>query len=95
MSANARLGKVSREEAWAEYNTEPEVEDELLSYFKKRLEISDEDYTRIMNSKPKSWFEYPTYKKRFERLRPLFAILAKANLVPMSFYLKYCFPTKA
>ena len=45
-----------------------------------------------MSEPPKSWHDYPTYKKRFERLRPLFAMLAKANLVPMSFYLKYCFP---
>ncbi|SVB87449.1 uncharacterized protein METZ01_LOCUS240303 [marine metagenome] len=36
--------------------------------------------------------DYPTYKKRFENLRPLFHLLAKADLVPMSFYLKYCFP---
>ena len=43
---------------------------------------------------PRSWFEFKTYKRRFEQLRPLFAILAKRNLVPMSFYLKYCFPTK-
>ncbi len=95
LSSLARNGKISREEAWAEYNTPPKVEDELLSYFKKRLELSDEDYEFIMQQPPKSWFEFPTYKKRFERLRPLFAILAKANLVPMSFYLKYCFPSKA
>ena len=43
---------------------------------------------------PRMWHEFPTYKKRFERMRPIFAGLAKANLVPMSFYLKYCFPVK-
>ena len=47
-----------------------------------------------MQLTPKSWTDYPTYKKRFESLRPLFYVLAKANLVPMSFYLKYCFPVK-
>jgi N-acetyl sugar amidotransferase len=92
LSALARMGKMSREDAWAEYNTPPKVENELLSYFKKRLELSDDEYERIMSEPPKSWHDYPTYKKRFERLRPLFAMLAKANLVPMSFYLKYCFP---
>lgn len=92
LSALVRMGKMSREDAWAEYNTPPKVEDELLAYFKKRLELSDSEYERIMSQPPKSWHDYPTYKKRFERLRPLFAILAKANLVPMSFYLKYCFP---
>ncbi len=74
--------------------TLPQIEDELVHYFKKRLELSDKQYEQVMQSEPKSWTDYPTYKKRFERLRPLFFILAKANLVPMSFYLKYCFPSK-
>jgi len=94
LSALVRNGKLSREEAWKEYNTPPKVEKELLSYFKKRLDLSDEEYEEIMSRKPKSWTDYPTYKKRFELLRPLFKILAEANLVPMSFYLKYCFPIK-
>jgi len=94
LSALARNGQMSREEAWKEYNTPPKVEDELVTYFKKRLELSDEDYSRKMAEAPRSWFEFPTYKKRFERLRPLFQVLAKANLVPMSFYLKYCFPVE-
>jgi N-acetyl sugar amidotransferase len=95
LAALARNGLMSREDAWAEYNTPPQVEEELLAYFKKRLGLSDANYERIMKSPPKSWHEFPTYKKRFERLRPLFALLAKQNLVPMSFYLKYCFPAKA
>jgi hypothetical protein len=94
LSARARNGTLSRAEAWAEYNTSPLIEDELVSYFKKRLELTDGQYEQIMCAEPKSWNDYPTYKKRFERLRPLFFILAKANLVPMSFYLKYCFPAK-
>ena len=92
LSALARTGKISREAAWAEYNTPPKCEAELVSYVKKRLDLSDDEYQRIMQEPPKSWQDYPTYKKRFEQLRPLFHVLAKANLVPMSFYLKYCFP---
>lgn len=94
LSALARNGAMSREEAWAEYSKPPHIEDELLSYFKKRLGLSDQEYERIMSEPPRSWHEFPTYKPRFERLRPLFAVLAKRNLVPMSFYLKYCFPAK-
>jgi hypothetical protein len=85
---------MSRAQAWAEYCKPPQVEEELLAYFKKRLGLSDEEYQRVMHSPPRNWYEFPTYKRRFERLRPLFAILAQRNLVPMSFYLKYCFPTK-
>jgi N-acetyl sugar amidotransferase len=95
LSALVRNGKMSREAAWAEYSAPPQVEEELLAYFKKRLGLDDAEYERVMLEPPKSWREYPTYKKRFERLRPLFAVLARANLVPMSFYLKYCFPTPA
>ena len=94
LSARVRNGSLTREHAWAEYNTPPVIEDELLGYFKKRLYISDELYEQVMQLTPKSWTDYPTYKKRFESLRPLFYVLAKANLVPMSFDLKYCFPVK-
>ena len=65
---------------------------ELVDYAKKRMGVTDEIYEKVMNSPPKSWHDYPTYKKRFEQLRPIFGWLAEANLVPMSFYLKYCFP---
>ena len=95
LSALARNGKLSREQAWAEYNRPPEVEEELLAYVKKRLGLSDAEYERVMKLAPRSWHEFPTYKRRFELLRPLFALLARHNLVPMSFYLKYCFPVKS
>lgn len=94
LSARVRNGELDRSAAWSEYNTPPMVEEELVSYFKKRLDLSDELYDELMRAPPKNWTEYPTYKRRFERLRPLFYILAKANFVPMSFYLKYCFPSK-
>jgi N-acetyl sugar amidotransferase len=95
LSAQARNNQKSREQAWKEYNSAPTIEPELIGYFKKRMGITDDEYNKKMSESPKSWFEFPTYKKRFERLRPLFHVLAKNNLVPMSFYLKYCFPTEA
>ena len=94
LSAEVRNNKKSRAKAWQEYNTEPYLENNLLDYFKKRLSISDDEFDEIMKQPLKYWYEFPTYKKRFERLRPLFYLLASANLVPMSFYLKYCFPVK-
>jgi len=94
LSAQVRTNKKSREEAWREYNSEPHLEDDLLEYFKKRMELSDEEFNEIMSRPAKSWYEFPTYKKRFEKMRPLFKVLADSNLVPMSFYLKYCYPAK-
>ena len=84
---------MKREDAIDEYyNQPPYIEQELLSYFKKRLGFSDEEYDRIMKMPPRYWTEFPTYKKRFEKLRPFFYLLMKAHLVPRSFYMKYCFP---
>ncbi len=83
-----------RSAAWAEYNSPCYVERELVTYFQKRLGLTQEKYDAVMAAPPRSWTEFPTYKKRFERLRPMFYLLAKANLVPTSFYLKYCFPVK-
>lgn len=94
LSARVRCGALGRADAWREYNTHPVVEPQLVPYLKKRLGLDDATYDRIMASPPRSWQEFPTYKRRFERLRPVFAMLAKADLVPMSFYMKYCFPAK-
>jgi N-acetyl sugar amidotransferase len=95
LSASVRAGKLSREQALEEYyNQSPYLEPELLEYFKKRLRFSEQEFQFIMNQPPKYWFEYPTYKKRFELLRPFFYLLMKSHLVPHSFYMKYCFPVK-
>ena len=95
LSASVRSGLLSRESAINEYYiVGPKVEDNIIEYFKKRIGVGDKEYSDKMKDQPHFWHEFPTYKKRFERLRPLFSKLAKANLVPMSFYLKYCFPTK-
>lgn len=94
LSAVVRAGLKSKEEALEEYNSNPLIEDDLIDYFKKRLDLTNEEYVNIMNGERKTYKDYPTYKKRFEKLRPLFFILAKANLVPMSFYIKYTSKTE-
>ncbi len=95
LSAAVRAGEISREKALDEYyNNHPYLEPELLEYFKKRLEFTEEEFKKIMNQPPKYWTDYPTYKKTFEILQPFFYILMKSSLVPKSFYMKYCFPVK-
>jgi len=95
LSALVRNGLLQREDALREYSTAPFMEENLVDYVMKRFDMSETEFTEVMNLPRKYYTDYPTYKKRFERLRPLFYMLAKANLVPMSFYLKYCFPAKA
>lgn len=90
LAARVRAGKMSREDAIAEYAKPPYLEQGLLDYFKKRLALSDADFEIGMNAPKKTYRAYPSYKQTFERLAPLFYVLAKNNLVPMSFYVKYC-----
>jgi N-acetyl sugar amidotransferase len=94
LSAQIRAGLISRDEALKIYSEPPYIEPELIGYFKKRLDLTDQEYLNIMQGERKYFYDYKTYKRRFERLKPLFFMLAKTNLVPMSFYLKYCFPFK-
>ena len=94
LSALARGGKLSHADALSEYAKPPVIEKGLIDYTKKRLKLSDEEFDLIMNGPKRHWSDYKTYKRRFEIFRPLFFVLAKANLVPTSFYLKYCFPIK-
>ena len=95
LSAAVRSGHMKREDALNEYyNHPPYLEPELLDYFKKRLGFTPQEFDEIMGREPHYWYEFPTYKKRFELLRPMFYLLVKAHLVPHSFYMKYCFPIK-
>ena len=67
------------------------VENESVCYLCKRLDLSKDELASIMESEPRSWKEFSTYKDRFRLLRPMFFLLTKMELVPRSFYLKYCF----
>jgi len=95
LAASVRAGKLTREQALSIYQTPIEADPELISYVKKRLSFSDKEFDQVMQGVKRSFRDFRTYKKRFELLRPLFYVLAKANLVPMSFYLKYCFPIRS
>lgn len=95
LSAAVRSGHMAKADALYQYAKPPYVESEIVPYFKKRLRITDEEFNAIMSGERKYFWQYKTYKQRFERLRPMFYVLAKAHLVPMSFYLKYCFPFKS
>ncbi len=92
LSAAVRSGDMTRQDALAEYSKPPHIEEDLIPFFKKRLKLSDEEYDALMNAPKKFFWDYKTYKKTFERMRPLFYMLYKSSLVPKSFYLKYCFP---
>lgn len=94
LSAAVRSGLMTRSQAIDEYATPPFLEKELLLYFKKRMRLTDHQFEEAMAGPLRTYRDFDTYKRRFERLRPMFKVLADASFVPKSFYLKYCFPAK-
>ena len=95
LASKARNGEISRDTALKEYNLPLKKNIRLEEYVMKRLNLSLWEYeSYFANKDRKTWREFKTYKKRFEYFRILFFLFANANLVPYSFYLKYCFPIK-
>lgn len=88
-AAHCRTGHMSRVEALAALQEPHYLEPELLEYVKKRLGFTESEFNRVMNLPKKTYRDYKTYKKMFERMRPFFYVMAKMNLIPMSFYMKY------
>ncbi|QTL36073.1 N-acetyl sugar amidotransferase [Pseudoalteromonas viridis] len=91
-SAYCRDGRMTREEALALMKEEPHIEEGLLEYYKKRLNLSDEAFDKLMTQPKKYYTDFKNYKKTFERMRPFFYVMAKAGLIPWSFYIKYTLP---
>ena len=94
LAAAARNGLLSRGEALERYQQSIGDTKELEEFFQKRLGITPQEYNNVMRGQRKTYRQFNTYKKRFERLRPLFYLLMKSRLVPMSFYLKYTSKTE-
>lgn len=87
-------GQMDRADALAEIEEPPVYDPNLVDYVRTRLGYSHEDWERLMNLPPRTYRDYPNYKRTFQLLRPLFWLLYKAGRVPKSFVLKYCYPDK-
>lgn len=92
LSALVRSGQLDRNAAITQFLAPRQGDAEIIALVKKRLEFSDEEFDRVMTLPERSYREFATYKRRFERLRPLFWVLWKLNRVPKSFYEKFCKP---
>ena len=91
-AALVRSGQLDRDVALAEL-AQPIVSDpEIVALVKKRLRFSDEEFATVMTSPQRNYWDYPTYKATFERLRPLFWLLYRLDRVPKSFYMKFTQP---
>ena len=91
-SALVRSGQLSREAALADLAKPVEADPDIVELVKKRLRFSDAEFEAVMNLPRRHYSEFPTYKRAFERLRPLFWLLYKLDRVPRSFYKKFTYP---
>lgn len=91
-AALVRSGQMPREQG-LELLAQPQTYDpELLAMVKKRLGFSDAEFDALMRLPKKTYRDYPTYKKTFERMKPFWWLMYKLNRVPKSFYLKFTAP---
>lgn len=88
-AALVRSGQMSREEGMALLQKPPSYDSELVEMVKKRLGFSDDEFEHLMIQPFKTFRDFKTYKRTFERMRPFFWLMYKMDLVPKSFYLKY------
>ena len=88
-SALVRSGQMTREEGIKLMLEPPRFDPELVELIKKRLALSDSDLERLMTQPKKTFRDFKTYKRTFERMRPFFWLMYKMELVPKSFYTKY------
>jgi hypothetical protein len=88
-SALIRSGQMKREDGLSLISNPPLCDMDLLEMVKKRLDLSDDRFIQLMSLPVRTYREFRTYKQMFERLRPFFYLMAKSNLIPKSFYIKY------
>lgn len=88
-AALVRSGQLSRAEGLRELSRPPHLEEEILTLVRKRLRFSETEFEQVMTQPRRTYRDFPTYKATFERLRPLFWLMAELELVPRSFYVKY------
>lgn len=88
-AALVRSGQMAREEGLRLMSEPQPWNPEIVEVVKKRLGFSDAEFEEVMNLPKRTYRDYVTYKRTFERMRPFFWLMAKMDLVPYSFYVKY------
>jgi imidazole glycerol phosphate synthase subunit HisF len=91
-SALVRSGQMSRDEAVLKLEEGRIYPDDLITILKDRLDLNDDNFLALMNGTRQTFRDFKTYKRDFERLKPLFYLLMKSGKIPESFYHKYCLP---
>ena len=95
LAADVREGRISRQSGMLQLLRERDKQPDLSNYLLARLDLTSDELETLLTGHQRNWTEFKTYKKFFEAFRYIFYIFAKTNLVPMSFYIKYCKKVKS
>jgi len=88
-----RDGQMEREDALVRLSNpswgSSETDQDLLNEILEAIKFTDEQFYNIMKLPTKSYRDFKTYKKTFEKMKPFFWMMYKMDFMPKSFYLKY------
>jgi N-acetyl sugar amidotransferase len=88
-SALIRSGQMTREMGLSLMSQPPAYDPEIVELVKKRLGLSEVEFEKLMTLPRRTYREFKTYKRTFERMKPFFWFMYRMDLVPKSFYIKY------
>lgn len=94
-SGLVRSGQMHRDQALLELQRPPDSDPEIVELVKRRLGLTTPQFVELMQLPSQTYRDFQTYKRTFERLRPLFYLFAKWEMIPWSFYWKYTRPDPA
>jgi len=89
-SALIRSGQMNRESALAEISSEEyPFDEELVSYTKNKLGLSEEEFENIMSAPTKTFHDYPTYYPLIRWMKYPIKIASDWGIIPKHLYLKF------
>jgi N-acetyl sugar amidotransferase len=91
-AALVRSGQMAREQGLELLSQPQEYDPALIEFVQKRLGFSDEEFRQIITQPKRTYRDFKTYKRTFERMRRFFWLMYKLNRVPKSFYIKFTAP---
>lgn len=84
-----RSGQKNKVDALAEISIPKPIDKSIEDEIRTRCGFSEQEWEAIWNSPKKHYTDYPTYKRTFEILRPLFFILYKKDMLTEVFMISF------
>ena len=90
LCAYVRREILSKDEAKSTLKQPISCDLDLICEVRNRLSLGEIELESLISAPIKNWRQFRTYKQFFERTKPLWYLLYKSEIIPESFYAKYC-----